>query len=78
MLLESTVNVHLPLKKMRVRDGDIPYMNPTWKKSIRLKRKYAKQFAKNRTSENWELKRNWRNIATKERRKAIKAYILAG
>ena len=29
---------------------------------------------KNRTPENWELKRSWRNIATNERRKAIKVY----
>ena len=26
------------------------------------------------TQENWELKRKWRNLATKERRCAIKAY----
>ena len=49
-------------------------MNPVWKKAITLKRKYAKQFAKNRRPENWELKRSWRNIATNKRRKAIKTY----
>ena len=43
-------------------------------RAIRDKRKYAIQFAKNRTPENFELKRKYRNIATRERRKAIKAY----
>ena len=73
MLLESIMDEHLPVKKMRVTDRDIPYMNPAWKKAIRLKRKYAKQFAKNRTPENWELK-SWWNTATNERSKAIKTY----
>ena len=31
-------------------------------------------FVQNRTQENWELKRKWRNLATKERRRAIKVY----
>lgn len=31
-------------------------------------------FARNRTPENWELKRKWRNLATRERRRAVKEY----
>lgn len=31
-------------------------------------------YAKSRTPENWENKRKWRNIVTKERRKAIKEH----
>ena len=46
-------------------------------KAIRNKRKYAIQFAKNRTPENMELKRKYRNIATRERRKAIMQYWFA-
>ena len=49
-------------------------MNKDWKKAIKMKRKYAKQFAKNRTEQNWELKRTQRNEATKLRRRAIKEY----
>ena len=66
--------MHIPERKMRVREKYIPYMNSEWKKAIRMKRKYAQKYAKHRTPENWELKRVWRNIATNERRKAIKAY----
>ena len=49
-------------------------MTMAWKKAIRNKRKYAVQFSKNRTQENFELKKKYRNIATRESRKAIKHY----
>ena len=42
--------------------------------AIRVKRKAAKQFAKEKTPENWEIKRRTRNEASKEWRIAIKAY----
>ena len=42
--------------------------------AIRNKRKYAIQFAKDRTPENFELKKRFRNIATHEQRKALTAY----
>ena len=73
-LLESILNKYAPIKKKRVRETDIPYMTAEWKKAIRNKRKYAKQFSKDRSLENYELKRKFRNIATKERRKAIKEH----
>ena len=50
-------------------------MTIEWKKAIRNKRKYAVQFDKNRTQENFDLKKKYRNIASKERRKAISAYL---
>ena len=50
------------------------FMSKEWKASIRNKRKYAIQFAKDRTPENFELKKKQRNIATRERRKALTAY----
>ena len=49
-------------------------MTQEWKRALRNKRKYAKKFAKDRTAENLDLKRKYRNIATRERRKAIRAY----
>ena len=73
-LFESVVDQHAPTKKKRVREKDIPYMTPEWKQAIRDKRKFAVQFAKDRSLGNFELKRKYRNIATRERRKAIKAY----
>ena len=57
-----------------MREKDIPYMTQEWKKALRMKRKYAKMFSKDRTAENLELKKKYRNIATRGRRKAIRAY----
>lgn len=75
-LFESVVDQHAPTKKKRVREKDIPYMTPEWKQAIRDKRKFAVQFAKDRSLENFELKRKYRNIATRERRKASPASFL--
>lgn len=73
-LMLNIVDEHLPMKKMRVREHDVPYMSKEWKKAIREKRKAAKLYAKNSTVENWELKRKLRNKATRLRRKAIRNY----
>ena len=51
-----------------MRDKDVPYMILTWRKAITNKTKYAIQFANNRTPENLELKRKYRNIARWERK----------
>jgi len=73
-LLNNILDDHAPLKKMRVRETDVPYMTTEWKAAIRKKRRYAKIFLNNPTQENRELKNKWRNTATKLRRKAIKEY----
>ena len=67
-LFESIARNHTPLKRKRVPDKDVPYMTLTWKKAITNKTKYAIQFANNRTPENLELKRKYRNIARRERK----------
>ena len=40
-----------PVKEMRVRDKDVPYMTTNWKNAIRAKRK-ANKYLKNKTAEN--------------------------
>ena len=62
------------MRKKRVRERDVCFMSKEWKAAIRNKRKYAIQFAKDRTPENFELRDKYRNIATRERRKALTAY----
>ena len=44
------INEHLPVKKMRVKDKDVPYMTSESKKAIRQKRKFARKFAKERST----------------------------
>ena len=50
-------------------------MTIDWKKAIKYMRKFAKLYARNKTDENFELKKKYENLATKERRKAIKHYM---
>ena len=49
-------------------------MTKEWKMAIGNKRKYAPLFAQNRTLETGSQKRKWRNLASKEKRRAIKAH----
>ena len=70
--LMRIVDKHLPLKRVKARKIDVPYMTGEWKEAIRKKRKYAKKFSQSKTKENMELMKKWRNNATRLRRKAIK------
>ena len=61
-----------PVKRMRLRDKDAPYMTSDWKIAIRANRKATAKYLKNKTGENWELRRRTSgNAATKQRRTAI-------
>ena len=46
------------LKKMRVRDKDVPYMTTGWKQAIRAKRRATIKYKNHSTQENWENKKN--------------------
>ena len=67
-LLRTTLQEHLPVKKMKFRAKGVPYMTTAWKSAIRAERKFAKKYSQNKTLENLELKRKWRNDATRQRR----------
>ena len=72
--LMRIVDKHLPLKRVKARKTDEPYMTGEWKEAIRKKRKYAKNFSQSKTKENMELMKKWRNNATRLSKKAIKNY----
>ena len=72
--LTEVLDRHMPIKKLRVRKKDAPYITREWKEAIRKKRKYAKRHKKLQTEESDQLRKKWRNIATSIRRKAIKQY----
>ena len=73
-VFERVVNKHATIKRKRVCEQDIPYKTRHWKNVLRIKRKYARKFAKrDSTNENLKLDRKYRNLATRERRKAIRA-----
>ena len=51
-----------------MRENDVPYKTSYCRKAIRKERLFAKLYAKNKTEENFELKKKYRNRATKEHR----------
>ena len=53
-LLRNVVDDQLPLKKMRVRDKDVPYMTIGWKQAIRAKGRATMKYKNHPTQENWE------------------------
>ena len=73
-LMNYVINHHAPTRRKRVRENDVPYM--TWKKAVR-KKKLSRNYTskqKNKTEENFELKKKYINLATKQRRKAVKQF----
>ena len=70
----KVLDKHMPVRKMRVRERDAPYITREWKEAIRNKRKYAKHHKKLQTEESGQMMRKWRNIASHLRRNAIKQY----
>jgi len=57
------------MRKKRVRERDVCFMSKLeWKAAIRIQRKY------DRTPENFELRKRYRDMATRERRRALIAY----
>ena len=58
-LFDSIANEHAPMRKKGARERDVFFMSKEWKAAIRNKRKYAIQFAKDRTPEHFELTAYW-------------------
>ena len=56
---------NLPLKKMRVRAKDVPYMTTNWKNAIRAKKALANYF-KDKSDSNWDKLRKCRNEVTRQ------------
>ena len=73
-LMKDIVDECFPLKKMRVRSVDVPYMTTSWKSAIRAKRRATSNYYKDKSAHNWEVKQRCRNEATRQRRIAIKQY----
>ena len=74
LIMNDVLNDLAPVKNMRVRDKDVPYMTLEWKSAIRAKRKANAKYLKNKTPETWKLRRKTRNEATKQRRIVIENY----
>ncbi|PFX12937.1 hypothetical protein AWC38_SpisGene23032 [Stylophora pistillata] len=73
-LYEDILDEHAPLKQVRIRGNQVPFMNEQWRKAIRQKNRLWKRFIRERTDTNYELYKRQRNICTSLRRKAIKTF----
>ena len=73
-LMKDIVDECFPLKKMRVRFKDVPYMTTSWKNAIRAKRRATTKYYKDNSAYNWEIQQRCRNEATRQCRIAIKQY----
>lgn len=73
-LMANINDENLPLKKMRVRAKDVPYMTTNWKHAIRAKRRALATYQNDKSDSNWDALHIWRNEATRHRRIAIKSY----
>lgn len=73
-LMANIIDENLPLKKMRVRAKDVPYMTTNWKHAIRAKRRALATYQNDKSDSNWDALHIWRNEATRHRRIAIKSY----
>ena len=73
-LYEDILGEHAPLKQVRIRGNQVPFMNEQWRKAIRQKNRLWKRFIRERTDTNYELYKRQGNICTSLRRKAIKTF----
>ena len=73
-LLSDVINDHAPLKTFHIRGGHVPYMNPTWRESIRYRNNLWNKYRKSPTPENWAAYKKQRNITASMRRKSISNY----
>ena len=49
-LMKSIVDEHAPIKTMRVRGQDVPYMTTKWKNAMRAKWKAEARYRQNKTA----------------------------
>ena len=73
-LLLEVINQHAPVKTVKVRAREAPFMNKRFRNAIRDKTRLYRRFKRCPTNENWELYRQQRNLTTSLRRTAIKQY----
>ena len=70
----SILDEHAPMKTVRVRGNQVPFMSDEWRKAIRYRNRLWKVFTKDRSDANYAAYKYQRNICTSLRRRAIKTY----
>lgn len=76
MSFKNIVNKHAPLKKRRVLNHPVPYINKQLRQAIYKKRMLHNRYKHTPTQQAWEKYKTQRNIVTKLKKTSIKTYFL--
>ena len=61
-MMNSVIEEHPPVTKMRVRAKDVTHMTSNWKNAIRAKRRALANYLNNKSDLNWK---NYANVETR-------------
>ena len=73
-LLQQVIDKHAPVKRMRLRFKQPPWINPIIRKEMRHRNRLYKRFRRAPTDANWDLYRLQRNILSAMKRKDVKEF----
>ena len=73
---QEIMDEHAPLKTMKVRAKETPFMNGELRRAVRVKTRLHNIYRKRPTKHNWERYRQQRNVTTNIRKNAIRDYFL--
>ena len=73
-MLKEIMDEHAPLKTMKVRAKEPPFMNGELRRAVRVKTRLHNIYRKRPTKHNWERYRQQRNVTTNIRKNAIRDY----
>ena len=76
-VIKDVMDEHAPLKSMKVRAKETPFMNQALRRAVREKSRLHNRYKKQPTKPNWEIYRQQRNLTTSVRRPAIKQYFVS-
>ena len=73
-LYTDVINDHAPLKKVKVKGNQVPYMNKELRTGIRKRKHLWKKYKNSDAQEDYNKYKQQRNLTVKLRRKAIASY----
>ena len=65
---------HVPLKTIKVRQNQVPYMNKELRKATSNRKRLWRKYKASKSLEDWERYRKQRNLTVNLRRRSVKRY----
>ena len=76
-LYNEVLDSHAPIKRIRVRGDQLPWITPEIKLHISRRCQLYRAFRKNPSAENWDAFKTQRNKVTSLKRKALRGYFVS-